>query len=168
MKARTFTSSVGALSLAGALLLSACGGGSGATATDDTGDSSGGSSAEVSISSSDGSLVVGADTLPDGFPSEVATPEGFTIVAGAKTTVDGKDNFTITFSADGDKTSIVKRYVDSLKSDGYTVDSEFTGGSDGSDGGVWQLSNTDWKVGIIASKDGTKTVVIANVAPADS
>jgi len=168
MKARTFTSSVAALSLAGALLLSACGGGSGTTVTVDDGVASIGPSGEVSISSSDGSLVVGAATLPDGFPSEVATPEGFTIVAGAKTTVDGKDNFTITFSADGDKTAIIKQYVDSLKSDGYKVDSEFTGGSDGADGGVWQLSNTKWKVGIIASKDGSKTVVIANVAPADS
>ena len=160
---RTLAPAVAALAVASALLLSACGGGVSVSSGDAA--ASIGPSGEVSISSSDGSLVVGPSALPDGFPSDVPTPEGFTIAAAATTTVDGRDNFTITFQADGDKTAAVTSYVDGLKSDGYKVDSEFAGGADG---GVWQLSNKDWKVGIIASKADAKTAVIVNVAPADS
>ena len=83
---RTLAPAVAALAVASALLLSACGGGVSVSSGDAA--ASIGPSGEMSISSSDGSLVVGPSALPDGFPSDVPTPEGFTIAAAATTTVD--------------------------------------------------------------------------------
>ncbi len=166
-RTRSITAAVGAVSLASVLFLAACG--SSAPLTTPGGEAvSINPSGAISISDSAGSIVVGSDKLPDGFPSDVATPPGFTIGASAKTQVDGKDAYTVTFTEDGDQSQSVNDYIDTLKAAGFKVDSQFGGSASPNAGGVWQLSNSKWQVGLIESVEAGKTAVILNVMPASN
>lgn len=151
---------VAAALLAPALLLTACGG-SGVSVP----GVSVGPSGEVSISSSDGSFELGGAKIPQGFPSEVPQPEGFTLESSAKLGSEGKQNFTLSYTAAGNQSDAVTAYVESLKSAGFTLDSEFTGDSGGSNGGIYTLKNASWTVGVISSIETDKTAVILNVTP---
>jgi len=166
-RTRSITAAAGAVSLASVLFLAACSGGTSITTPGGEAVSinpSGG----ISISDSAGSIVVGSDKLPDGFPSDVATPPGFTVGASAKTQVDGKDAYTVTFTQEGDQGQSVSDYIDTLKASGFKIDSQFGGSASPNAGGVWQLSNSKWQIGLIESVESGKTAVILNVMPASN
>jgi len=151
----------GAFGLASVLLLTACGG-SGVSVP----GVSVGESGEISISSSEGSIELGGAKIPEGFPSEVPQPEGFTLESSAKMAADGKQNFTISYTAAGDQSAAVTAYVEQLKGAGFTVESEYSGDSGSGTGGIYQLTNGTWSVGVISSVESDKTSMIVNVSPA--
>ena len=152
-----------------ALLLAGCGGGtvvvqgpSGAVVSINP---TGGASPAISISSSEGSIVVGQG-LPSGWPAEVGSPEGFTVAAAATTKVQGKDAFTATFSAEGDQTAAVEAWLNGLVSNGFTRTAGI-GGTAGS-GGIAALESSTWKVTVITALSDGKTAAVVNVSPADA
>lgn len=170
MRRATLSTITASLVLAPVLLLTACGGGATTTSNGGVVASADGTvvsadpSGDVSFSSSEGSGSVGG-SVPADFPSDVPQPSSLTVVSGIKLPQDGKDTWTVTYQSDSGDTGIGAAYVKELKSAGFTVDSEFTG--DGSNGGIWQLSNPTWKVGVVSSSNNGKTALIVSVIPND-
>ena len=147
------------------LALAACGSGRTIVVSGtDGGVASIGPSGQVSVSSSEGSVVIGGKTLPAGWPSEVGQPAGFSVVTSASTTTSaGKQAYTASFTADGNQLDAVNSWVESLKAAGFTSKTGI-GGTTAS-GGLATLSNADWNVSVISVyKD--QTGLIVNVSPA--
>ena len=154
--------------VAPALLLTACG--QSMTVTGENGEKIDVGQSGISVTSTDGSMQIGGNvSVPAGYPAdEVPLPAGFTLAAAMTSKQNGKDAYSLSLQADGDKTAEMKAYIDQLKSSGFTVDGDMDNTVTSTDGTglIVQLKSGQWTVNVISSANGEKTVVQLTVAPA--
>lgn len=150
------------------LLVAGCGGGGTVTVAGPSGAIASIGPSGIAISGSEGSLVVGGAQLPDGWPSEVPSPEGFTVQASARSGSGDTATYTVTWKADGDQTTAITSYVDSLKAAGFTVTSQVAASDMGGSGGVYELASASWQVGLVASVSDGTTNLLMSVEPASA
>lgn len=114
-----------------------------------------GDDGKVKVDSSDGSFQYGTGELPAGWPAEVTSPPGLTLV----TSFGSGDVLSGTWQADGDVRADVKSYVDSLKAAGLKDDPDFGQGLPD----MYGLVGSNYKVNIITSVESGKTAVIVSI-----
>lgn len=113
---------------------------------------------KVKIDSSEGSMEIGdGSSLPEGWPSDVPAPEGFTLEGSMS--ADGGDgqSFTASFTADGDQTKALEEYVSSLEGDGWKKETAMSG--------LYSLTKGTSQVDIIGGFADGSTGIVINVAP---
>jgi hypothetical protein len=161
---------VAAALFAPALLLTACG--QSMTVTGENGEKIDVGQSGISVTSTDGSMQIGGNvSVPAGYPAdEVPLPSCFTPAAAMTSQQNGKDAYSLTLQADGDKTAEMRSYLDQLKASGFAVDGDLDNTVSSSEGTglIVQLKSSQWTVNVISSASGDKTVVQLTVAPATS
>jgi len=155
---RVVAAAVGAVLAVGAL--SACG-----SATDRAEDAmndalSGSGSVDldadggIKVEASDGSAEIGTGNLPEGWPSDVPQPEGYTLVGSFG---DTKSTWTASWNAEGDRMAEVPAYIDAIVAQGFVVEDT------GSVPGTYRLSKGDRIVVVLAAlvPDGSTNISVS-------
>lgn len=106
-----------------------------------------GEDGSIKIDSSDGSYEIGTGELPEGWPSDIPGPDGYTLVGGLGDTTNKA--WSATWLAEGDRMAEVQSYIDVLVGKGYAV--EETGGVPG----LWSLKKGSTNVVVLAGLDGS-------------
>ena len=107
-------------------------------------------------------------SLPDGWPSDLAPPDGVKIVTASSNAVDGKATMSVLAEAGG----TVEEWATGLKSQltdaGYTIDNDTsTSGSDGSYAGLSASGDYDVFASVSdGSDEGTVTITVTLSEPA--
>ncbi|WP_338747965.1 hypothetical protein [Janibacter alittae] len=123
---------------------------------------------KVTIESDEGSLEVGGDELPAGFPDEVPLPDDFEVQASMSMGSDDDQSFTVHFSSpDAD----VKQTHDDLKARaeaaGFEILSTNSMGGDDFELRSFTMSNDDWNANVAVSADADATAVNYTVMTPD-
>ena len=105
-----------------------------------------GEDGSIKVESSDGSYEIGTGELPEGWPSDIPGPEGYTLSGGVGDTAN--KTWSATWLAEGDRLAEVQSYIDVLTSKGYAP--EDTGGVPG----LWSLKKGGTMVLVLAALDG--------------
>ncbi len=136
--------------------LTACGGSTSVTTNDE-------SPGDVSISSSDGSFSTNAK-LPDGWPSDVPTPQGLAVINGTTINTGKGDTYSATFEgSDATPEQVGEQLSTDFKANGWKSSTTFGGGSAG---GIQTWSKGTRSVQVTISPNDGKTGV--NITVIDS
>ncbi len=143
----------------GALLvgaLTACGGGTSVTTNDE-------SPGDVKISSSEGSLSTNSQ-LPEGWPSDVPTPQGLPVINGTTINTGKGDTYSATFEgSDATPEQVGAQLTTDFKAQGWKSSTTLGGGSAG---GIQTWSKGTRSVQVTIAPSEGKTGV--NITVVDS
>jgi len=99
--------------------------------------------------------------VPTDFPTRVPQPEGFEFDTGLKVRFDGKNNFTLRYSAAGDQSDAARNFIDTLLGNGFTVTSESIASDTKS--GLWKLKGRGVTIAVAFNVVDGETNLILNV-----
>lgn len=111
----------------------------------------------------------GEGDLPDGFPAELAPPEGFAITA-SQGDPGPPQTFNVVGSLDGDVATVYEGIKAQLTEAGYTIDAEDLSDVGGGQTGTLAASGPDFVAGVTVSEvqnalEGNVTVTYTLTAP---
>ena len=156
MTSRRTVTALTTLGLAAVLAVAGCGGDDGGVTVDPGNDT-------VKVETSDGTAVVtGGDdgTLPEGWPEEVALPEGGNVTGGVAVTTPGQEGWTAALEyPDTSAEDVAAALTSSLESAGFTSEGTVTT----AEGSMLVFKSSTYAVTAIVSAEGSGSTAAITV-----
>lgn len=145
--------------------LAGCGGGDETVvATDDGTVSVDQDENRIEIETDEGSATItgqGSGELPDGWPSEVAVPEGATITGGMAMTGQDQKGWTASLSfPDASAKDVMAQFASSLEDAGFTTEGTYSS----EDSSVSSFTSDSYQVSVLVAAEGSGSIATVTVS----